>query len=72
MTSQPGSVTPKPHVFKICGTWIWQCDHGYGPMGDQFRENSWAHPWDACFAAATKHTMLYHRDGEVVEVIELP
>lgn len=28
----------KPHVFKMGGTWLWQCDHGSGPMGDLFHE----------------------------------
>jgi hypothetical protein len=66
------SPVPKPVMFKIGGAWVWRCDDGAGPVGDEFGEDYWRHPWDACLAAASKHAVLYHDDSEVVEEVELP
>lgn len=54
-------MTGKPQVFKMGGAWIWLCnDHIGGPVGDTFLETGWRSPWDACFAAATKHAVVLH------------
>lgn len=58
----------KPKVFKMCGTWVWRCDHPSGRPGDEFSEDSWRDPWTACLSAATRHASLFHGKTEAVEV----
>lgn len=62
----------KPTVFKMGGSWVWQCNNGHGGLvGDEFSENAWRDPWTACLAAASKHAMLYHNDFEPIEEYRL-
>jgi hypothetical protein len=58
----------KPQVFKMGGSWIWQCAaHSAGPVGDSFPEAAWRSAWDACLGAAVKHAVSMHeRRGHTV------
>lgn len=49
----------KPKVIKMCGTWLWTCNHS-GPVGDEFRPGEWRDPWTAALATARKHAAAFH------------
>lgn len=55
----------RPHVFKMGGSWVWQCaGHSSGAMGDDFPEMAWRSAWDACLSAAVKHAVTLHERSD--------
>lgn len=53
----------KPTVFKMAGSWIWQCHHADDRgFGGDYPPAAWRHPWDACLSAAHLHHVQYHTE----------
>ncbi len=61
-------MTAKPHVFKMGGSWIWQCQHETRTFSEDYPISAWRNPWDACIGGAGRHAVQYH--VEPAEVIE--
>ena len=61
-------MTGKPQVFKMGGSWIFQCHHQDERLfSGEFPQVAWRNPWDVCLGAALTHVLEHHAEVEVIE-----
>lgn len=51
----------KTKVYKMCGTWVWECNDHLLPIASQaFTNKDYRDPWSVCLFDATRHSDRFH------------
>jgi len=61
----------KPKVFKMGGSWIWECRNGHGGLGvgGYFNAERWVAPWACAYSRAVDHAERYHDTKQLGEIV---